>query len=434
MGFGIESVNQVTSDTLYDRGACLIKGSSGKFFLFFHSWDGSAYNIRTSSSDDGIVWSSPIALTYATSYGCLSPSAIQDKNGKYWLAYHKDNSGIWIANSDNGVTWNAPTQITFYDHAESSWCRNPSLIQDNNGKYWISYDSSIHSPEILVRSSDDGINWNAPVQVTTGLYPESRSSLIQDSAGTYWLVWARSGGTIWASNSNDGNTWNTPWQIVTGTASYAPSIIQNFAGQYVLAWRDSNAAGNVWIAVSEDLVNLQTPQQIITDSTLSNHLMQTPDGKYRVSFSKKVTEYDDVLIMTLVLGATPPVACFSTGTPVALVFADVMFDASASYDPDGTIVLYEWDWDGDGTYEETNTVPTGMGAQYTLPGTYNVGLRVTDNDGLTDTTNLLVTILSQEDFNKIPETPFGTIMIVASMGLALFGYITIKKQRKKKTN
>ena len=130
----------------------------------------------------------------------------------------------------------------------------------------------------------------------------------------------------------------------------------------------------------------------------------------------------------------PPVASFSTGTPIALVFADVMFDASSSYDPDGTIVLYEWDWDGDGTYDETNSEPTGMGAQYTLPGTYDVGLRVTDNEGLTDTTTLTVTILSQDDFNKIPEVPFGTIMIVTSMGLALFGYIAIKKPRKNNTN
>jgi PKD repeat protein len=136
---------------------------------------------------------------------------------------------------------------------------------------------------------------------------------------------------------------------------------------------------------------------------------------------------------TFTAGGTPPVASFSTCSPVALVFADVMFDASASFDSDGTIVLYEWDWDGDGVYDADNTAPTGMGAQYTLPGIYNVGLRVTDNDGLTDTTSLTVTILSAEEFNKIPEVPFGTIMVTAAMGLGLIGYIVVKKPRKKKT-
>ena len=36
-------------------------------------------------------------------------------------------------------------------------------------------------------------------------------------------------------------------------------------------------------------------------------------------------------------------------------------------------------------------------------------------------------------FNVIPEVPFGTVMIISSMGLAVFGYITIKKPRKNKT-
>lgn len=37
-------------------------------------------------------------------------------------------------------------------------------------------------------------------------------------------------------------------------------------------------------------------------------------------------------------------------------------------------------------------------------------------------------------FNVIPEVPFGTVMAVSSMGLATFGYITIKKHKKNKTN
>jgi chitodextrinase len=54
------------------------------------------------------------------------------------------------------------------------------------------------------------------------------------------------------------------------------------------------------------------------------------------------------------------------------------FDGSGSYDPDGTIVSYLWDF-GDGT--------TVMGAvvspSYAVAGTYTVALIVTDNDGHT---------------------------------------------------
>jgi len=60
----------------------------------------------------------------------------------------------------------------------------------------------------------------------------------------------------------------------------------------------------------------------------------------------------------------------------------VIFDASSSYDLDGTIVSYGWDF-GDGT--------TGMGKivshGYNKSGTYDVTLTVTDNDGENDTTS-----------------------------------------------
>ncbi|MCC6831937.1 MAG: PKD domain-containing protein [Thermoleophilia bacterium] len=56
----------------------------------------------------------------------------------------------------------------------------------------------------------------------------------------------------------------------------------------------------------------------------------------------------------------------------------VSFDASASNDPDGTIVRYEWDLDGDGTFEKTTTTPT-ISRRYTQPGTIRTRVRVTDD-------------------------------------------------------
>jgi spore germination protein YaaH/PKD repeat protein len=59
----------------------------------------------------------------------------------------------------------------------------------------------------------------------------------------------------------------------------------------------------------------------------------------------------------------------------------ITFDASGSYDPDGTIALYEWDFDNNGVYDTSSTLPT---ATYTWGDEYtgNVTLRVTDNGGL----------------------------------------------------
>ncbi len=87
----------------------------------------------------------------------------------------------------------------------------------------------------------------------------------------------------------------------------------------------------------------------------------------------------------------PPAASFTAEPNPATVGEQVDFDASASKDPDGTIAKYEWDLDGNGSYE-TSTATPAADHVYIFVGTYTVGLRVTDNEGKTATTTLPVNI------------------------------------------
>lgn len=66
----------------------------------------------------------------------------------------------------------------------------------------------------------------------------------------------------------------------------------------------------------------------------------------------------------------------------------VTFDASSSFDPDGEIVSYEWDFDGDGRFDDAE----GEVVDYTFTqeGSYEVTLRVTDNNGDSVTTSQTV--------------------------------------------
>jgi PKD repeat protein len=89
-----------------------------------------------------------------------------------------------------------------------------------------------------------------------------------------------------------------------------------------------------------------------------------------------------------------PSASF-TATPSAVQTRQtVNFNAGASADPDGTIAKYEWDLDGDGTYETDTGTTATTSKVYDKPGTVNVGLRVTDNSGVTATTTRAVTVTS----------------------------------------
>ena len=87
----------------------------------------------------------------------------------------------------------------------------------------------------------------------------------------------------------------------------------------------------------------------------------------------------------------PPIAT-ANGPYTGLTYQNISFDGSSSYDIDGTITSYIWDF-GDGT--------TGNGINpihiYNTSGLYNITLTVTDNDGLTTSDKTTATIELDSD-------------------------------------
>jgi PKD repeat protein len=88
-------------------------------------------------------------------------------------------------------------------------------------------------------------------------------------------------------------------------------------------------------------------------------------------------------------GDQPPVA--EAGSPVnGTAGVAVTFDGSGSFDPDGNIEQYDWDF-GDGSDPLINVGPAPSHT-YETSSTYNVILTVTDNDGLTNSDTVTATI------------------------------------------
>jgi len=61
-------------------------------------------------------------------------------------------------------------------------------------------------------------------------------------------------------------------------------------------------------------------------------------------------------------------------------------------DPDGKILLYEWDFDGDGIYDWSSVSGPDTTHTYTKEGQYNAILKVTDNDGNTGTATAQIAV------------------------------------------
>ncbi len=91
-----------------------------------------------------------------------------------------------------------------------------------------------------------------------------------------------------------------------------------------------------------------------------------------------------------------PVAVATLNPTEAKVNESVSFDASSSYDTDGTIVKYSWTFGDGATSSEMKT-----NHQYTIPATYNYKLTVTDDKGATDDATGQIKI-NQATSNKSP--------------------------------
>jgi hypothetical protein len=102
-------------------------------------------------------------------------------------------------------------------------------------------------------------------------------------------------------------------------------------------------------------------------------------------------------------GQLPPVAAIAAPSTAALG-SPLTLDGSGSYDPDGNIVEHRW------TIQRPGGVDTLLGPTvqhtWTLPGTYQVTLQVTDNDGQTGTAShsLLIQQVVDSDGDGVPDS------------------------------
>jgi len=105
------------------------------------------------------------------------------------------------------------------------------------------------------------------------------------------------------------------------------------------------------------------------------------DTSYNISGGDNKDRYP---LMELWYGDLHPIADFTWVPAFPYPEETIIFDASASYDPDGFVELYEWDWDNDGVFDESHTSPTATHS-WSNEEYYLVTLRVTDITGLTET-------------------------------------------------
>ncbi|MHC4797898.1 MAG: PKD domain-containing protein, partial [Planctomycetota bacterium] len=134
----------------------------------------------------------------------------------------------------------------------------------------------------------------------------------------------------------------------------------------------------------------------IADAYFGNR--QNSNSDFRIYGGSGNIFYLDMVSVSDTPPVLSPVAVINANPTGGLPPLQVGFDASNSYDPNGIIVSYEWDFEDDGTIDSTSI---SANYTYTSIGNYVARLTVTDNDGLddSDTVSIAVAFVAS-DFDK----------------------------------
>ena len=190
---------------------------------------------------------------------------------------------------------------------------------------------------------------------------------------------------------------------------------------------------DIQLALYDGLGNLVTSANPATlDATLSTALTQ---GTYYLAVDgigtgDALTAYNDYGSLgqfsltgtTIPVNGVAPIAVADASAPTTgTAPLAVTFSSTGSYDPDGTIAAYDWDF-GDGTRStQANPVKT-----YSTPGTYTASLVVVDNSGLSSTADTVVIVVQNNAVLYV-----GNIAMTLSsnrQGYAATATVTVRNQ------
>ena len=192
------------------------------------------------------------------------------------------------------------------------------------------------------------------------------------------------------------NIWNSSSQV---TYAYNDSQYTGYIGNY---WRDYCGADNNSDGIGDEPYGIY--------KGLSQRKYEVPPG-YPLWRGGGRWENDSYPLIQpfkfyIVKNALPIIDfTFSPREPV--VKKKVTFDASSCYDPDGAIIMYQWDF-GDGNL--TSTAETTITHRFHSTDNYTVTLTVTDNSSAISSTSKVIAIPHANGTSSSISAPMGVPM------------------------
>lgn len=118
----------------------------------------------------------------------------------------------------------------------------------------------------------------------------------------------------------------------------------------------------------------------------------------------------------------PPIAVADNSTPTSGSGPlTVSFSSNGSYDPDGSIIAYSWDFGNGVTSNEANPVYT-----YSTAGTYTASLVVVDNEGLSSVADTVTVVVQSNNMIYVAGISMG--LTSSKQGYQASATVTVRNQ------
>ncbi len=218
----------------------------------------------------------------------LSPSAVQDRNGRIWVTWERKNSTVppgcsCVAPSDiyykyyNGVSWSQDFPLPAASNASFSE-RAPSVTQTKDGKVWIMWASDEgpqRSLELYYTSTDGTVDTLPATGISAGSWAprgtpfsntkeDGNPAILQTRDGDIWAFWQQDSGVdgdIRTTDSLDnGATWGR--NVPTGFASTAATegsigAVQMSDRKIWAFWnKQGDVTREIWYTTSDPIIGI----------------------------------------------------------------------------------------------------------------------------------------------------------------------------------
>ena len=234
-------------------GATVLECASSSPCLFFETEETSAtecdyelfYKV---SNDNGETWSKDIQITNNTDSDTTA-SVVQLMNGTIMVVWQSDRSGdldIYCKTTLDGTSWSTETPIVTHLELDKS----PSIIQAKDQRIWVAWHSDRSGDNEIFYKTYDGFEWSDDVRLIYSTNCDICPSILQTIDETVWIFWASSepkpnatDDIYYVCSSNNGVTWSDRTQFTTNAyEDTLPSTIQTRDTKIWVVWT-SNRAG-----------------------------------------------------------------------------------------------------------------------------------------------------------------------------------------------